>query len=62
MARIGTTKLVTTVYIMNIGSGETSLNKTLIRTITKITKTGNQKLEREPLFNGSLISGQANVT
>jgi len=31
MARIGTTKLAITVYIVNIGSGETSLNKTLVK-------------------------------
>jgi len=32
MARIGTIKLATTVYIVNIGSGETSLNMTLVPT------------------------------
>ena len=35
MARIGTTKLATTVYIVNIGSGETSPNKTLVITLKK---------------------------
>jgi len=31
----------------------------IIRTTTEIIKTGNQKSEREPLFNGSLISGDS---